>query len=457
MLLSDATGVVRYANSAVAQLLGAHVEVVGRLEQAVLAGVHNVYVNHLELPDGWKAAYLESAADSDARFLADVGAGLTGMLNLNRILGHLASLAVPRLGSWCAIRVGDRLCTRGAPRRPEHRDVPGAPVPGLGRTVWSEVADLVALGADAATAAALLAGGPVYTASVALRAAGEDLGTFTIARTGSDFPLPDLVLVEEVARRSAAAVGAARVYDERTQLARTLRNALIPPTLPSVPGLEVGARYRPAAEATEIGGDFYQVYRVPAGGWAFEIGDVCGKGVEAAVLTGQVRQSLRTAVLVESDPAQALALVNGAMIEIDGTRFVTLIHGRLEAQDDGSVLVRVSNGGHPRPLVLRRDGTVEPVDTGGTIVGMLAQARFRTATLRLAPGETLLLYTDGVTEATVRGELLGEARLVAMLGACGGMPAQATTERLEQMVLEYLGGGAHDDIALLAIRAEEGA
>ena len=261
-------------------------------------------------------------------------------------------------------------------------------------------------------------------------------------------------MTHELARRAALAVGAARIYEERAALAGTLRAALLPPDLPDVPGVELGARYRPAQEATQIGGDFYQVYRCGTEGWAFEIGDVCGKGVNAAVLTGQVRQSLRTAALVESDPARTLAVLNDAMLAVDGSKFVSVVHGRLRRQENGRVSIDLAGGGHPAPLLLRTDGTVEPVEAPGMIVGMLREARFRTVALTLAPGETLLLYTDGVTEARVGGAQLGPARLATMLRDCRGMTAQAITERLEQLVLDYLNGRSHDDIALLALRAE---
>ncbi|MGQ0465362.1 MAG: PP2C family protein-serine/threonine phosphatase [Sporichthyaceae bacterium] len=379
------------------------------------------------------------------------------MLNLGRTLGRFAGMPVPRLGDWSAVRFGDRLCVCSEPARPAHVAAPvRVAAARLGRTTVLDPAALVTLGASVETAGELLENGPVHVATVPLRAAGDDLGTLTVVRT-AEFAEGDLALLQEVARRGVAALVAAEAYEERAHLARTLRTALIPPKLPNIPGVDLGARYRPAAEVADIGGDFYQVYACPDGRWAFEIGDVCGKGVEAAVLTGQVRQSLRTAVLVEPDPARALAVVNGAMIAIDGTRFVTLVHGHLRPESDGSLSVRLAGGGHPWPLVLRRDGTVDTVEAAGTIVGMLRQARFRAVDLRLAPGETLLLYTDGVTEAQVGGELLDVDRLAAMFGDCRGMSAQAIAERLEQMVLEYLSGGAHDDLALLAIRAEENA
>jgi serine phosphatase RsbU (regulator of sigma subunit) len=174
--------------------------------------------------------------------------------------------------------------------------------------------------------------------------------------------------------------------------------------------------------------------------------------VSAAVLTGQARQSLRTAALVESDPARTLALLNDAMLAVDGSKFVSVVHGRMR-RCDNAVVVDLAAGGHPQPLLLRADGSVVPVVAPGMIVGMLREAKFSSVGVRLAPGEALLLYTDGVTEARVGDEQLGGARLTSMLRDCTGMSAQAITERIEQLVLDFLDGRSHDDIALLAIRA----
>jgi hypothetical protein len=463
VLLVDADGIVRWANDAVLDRLGPDADdPIGRPEDVVLNPLHADRVHRVALPDGWGATYLEPADTADARYLSEVSAGLTGVLNVGRTLGRFADLVVPRLGTWCAVRVLDaqglRLSVCDGSSRPRHRYVPAreATLPVPGEDTVADAEDLEVLGADPEIAAALVTAGPVHTATRTLRALGEDLGALTVVRSAAQGPFPpgDLVLLEEVARRGASALAAAGAYEERTLLAATLRNALLQPALPQIPGVELGARYRASAEATEIGGDFYQVYGCPHGHWAFEIGDVCGKGVEAAVLTGQVRQSLRTAVLVNDEPDRALDVLNQAMLSVDGTRFVTLVHGRLHAADDGGVEVSLAGGGHPRPLLLHLNGRVETVETGGTIVGMLKRAKFRTTQVRLAPGETLLLYTDGVTEARIGEEQLGPERLEAMLADCVGMPAQATAERIEQLVLDYLAGGAHDDIALLAIRAE---
>ncbi|GAA0604160.1 hypothetical protein GCM10009547_02430 [Sporichthya brevicatena] len=386
---------------------------------------------------------------------------MAGTLNLRRTLGRVVTLAVPRLAAWGAALAPDGSVHRvvsvgtGAPR--EH-SAPGIPAAARhpGRRPLDDPALLEELGADPALAKEL-ADAPTVLITVPLQAYGSVTGTLVLARRTDvlgDVDAADLdAMTDALAARAAFAVASARIYEERAALASTLRAALLPPDLPEVEGVELGARYRPAQEATAIGGDFYQVY--PCGGsWAFDIGDVCGKGVNAAVLTGQARQSLRTAALVETDPVRTLTVLNDAMLAVDGSKFLSVVHGRF-ARGDGGVTLHLATGGHPPPLLLRRDGTVQTVETTGMIVGMLREARFRATTVELEPGETLLLYTDGVTEARVGDEFLGPTRLAAMVGDCVDMTAQAITERIEQLVLEYLDGRSHDDIALLALRAED--
>lgn len=262
--------------------------------------------------------------------------------------------------------------------------------------------------------------------------------------------LPSMTELGEFAGRAARAITAAGIYEERLTLARTLRESLVPAPLPDIVGVDLGAAYQPAQEATEIGGDFYDVTARPDGRWALSIGDVCGKGVDAAVLTGQVRQSLRTAALVTDDPASTLRLVNQTLLSGDGTTFITAAFGLLES--DGSALgIRLSSGGHPPPLLLR-GRHVSIVDVQGTLLGMLSTASFQTVSVTLRPGDVLLLYTDGAPEARGPGGMLGIEPISKVLADSVGLPAQAITERILQLVVEHLHGWPHDDIALLAVR-----
>ncbi|WP_146765307.1 PP2C family protein-serine/threonine phosphatase, partial [Micromonospora saelicesensis] len=209
-----------------------------------------------------------------------------------------------------------------------------------------------------------------------------------------------------------------------------------------------------------IGGDFYGSHRLTDGGSVFFLGDVSGKGVEAAVFTGQLRQCLQALHRLESNPARLLRLLNDALLETTQAhgqgRFATIVLGVARPERDGGLTLTMAGGGHLPPLVLRASGEVETVELRGMLIGVVPDPRVGEVTVRLAPGETCLLYSDGVTEARGgrRGdEQFGPERLVTALTGCQRMPAPALAERVEQITCDWLAQGDHDDIAVLALRA----
>lgn len=405
----------------------------------------------------------------DLRFAAEISDALAGSLELRRTLARIVELAVPALGEWAAVtrREGDRLrqVSVGTGGGTDDHATPLGRLPdderklletmllgeGVsmheGRPAWLRM-----LGAADPMVDALCAtradGSPLELAAVPLRAHGHPVGVLCVVGRG---PL-DRSGLEALARRGAVAVAAAEAYEERSLLASALRTALLPAPLPMEEGLRLGASYRSAQEATEIGGDFYEV-RTEPGGWSATVGDVCGKGVGAAVLTGQVRQSLRTVGLVTDDPVRRLEMLNETMRVTDGTSFVTLVHAVLRP-GDGALSVRLASGGHPPPMLRRRSGGIEEIDAAGPIVGMLADVEFRPAEFRLGPGETLLCFTDGVPEARGPSGFFGSSRVAALLADSAGLTAQAICDRILQAALEHLDGRPHDDIAILAVQVE---
>jgi phosphoserine phosphatase RsbU/P len=266
------------------------------------------------------------------------------------------------------------------------------------------------------------------------------------------------------ARKEAEAAGRraeqrrAETERERARLREvvaTLQQSLLPPSLPDVPGLQAAAHYRTASPDL-LGGDFYDL--LPLGGdrWAFFLGDVCGKGAGAAALTSVARYTLRTAALHEAQPAAMLATLNTALTDRYGAgdaRYCTVIVGVLTRGEAGFD-IRLAGGGHPPALLLRAEGTAEYVRTpGGMLVGVLPAARFTTAHATLRPGDTLLLYTDGLTEARTGGpgrERFGDEALLALAGRLAPTAAQALVTRLAG-VLEDFATGLDDDTALLAL------
>lgn len=277
-----------------------------------------------------------------------------------------------------------------------------------------------------------------------------DLGVFVLLRDES----ARIEALEAADRARRAAEADAQRYSE---LARTLQESLLPPDLPGIDGVGVGARYHPAGDGSQIGGDFYDIFEVSEDEWFAVIGDVCGKGAGAARLTALTRYSLRAATVRTRSVEQNLLDLNAALLrqyEIDRQRnehrFATASVIRFSAAGDG-IALRAGSGGHPPPLVVRADGTVEELACRGPLLGIFEEARFVTAGARLEPGDALVLYTDGVLEARRGDDEFGEARLRDLVASCAGQPAHEVAGAIEEAVLSFQAGIARDDIAVLAI------
>lgn len=263
------------------------------------------------------------------------------------------------------------------------------------------------------------------------------------------------------AARAGVAMSAAHVYAEQSAITEVLLRGLLPPTLREIAGVEYAGRYRAALDTEQVGGDFYDVHpAAEEGGETLAVlGDVCGKGLEAAVLTGKIRTTMRALLLMADDHHLILRLLNDSLVNENNTRFATLVLASA-VRDGADVRLRLTSAGHPPPLIVRRDGQVEEADTRGTLIGVLPKVRTRTASVTLSAGETCLLYSDGITEA--RGgplgkEMFGEDRLKAALAQCGGLPAEAVAERIQMLAMQWAGRHSHDDMAVLAITAPRGA
>jgi sigma-B regulation protein RsbU (phosphoserine phosphatase) len=235
------------------------------------------------------------------------------------------------------------------------------------------------------------------------------------------------------------------------QLAQTLQRSLLPPHLPSIPGVEIAAHYEAARDGSDVGGDFYDVFESARNDWSIVIGDVCGKGPEAAALTALVRYTIRAAAIQTRRPHLVLNLVNEAVLRQADEQFCTVAYVRLRPEGDGARLT-ISCAGHPLPFLLRTDGKVESVATPGRVLGLFAELASVDRIVRLDPGETLLLYTDGVTDARGPEGFLGEERLRETLTACAGSSADDTVKAIEHSLREFHGGRPRDDIAFVVLR-----
>ncbi|MBP2473197.1 serine phosphatase RsbU (regulator of sigma subunit) [Crossiella equi] len=410
---------------------------------------------------------------SQVGFLAEASRQLGSSLHRGRTIRSIAQLAVPTLADSAAVVLPARRglfewwrCVAAA--SPPERGRAGrrvlSTVPGLAAALRGTMAEIdpAELPADAAwalppeSAAPDSTGGSVLMVPMAHE--GRTHGVLVLARhkARGGFHREELALVEDFAGRAALALAQAGRFAEQVNATDTLQADLLPPPLPSVPGAVLSATFRPAREPLRVGGDFYEVHARQDGSASFLLGDACGNGVEAAALAGRVRQALNALRLVEPEPARLLHLVNQAVLAHGGNRFTTMLVGSMHPEPSGELELVLGGGGHPNPMVVRADGTVDEVDVPGALVGILPDARFGQVRLTLAPSEVCVLYSDGVTEA--RGgasgrELFGSERLRAALREFAGLPASTLLHRLEQRVDAWLDGRDHDDIAVLAVQA----
>jgi PAS domain-containing protein len=284
------------------------------------------------------------------------------------------------------------------------------------------------------------------TLSVPIRVRGGVAGTITLS--GRPFGPLETAVAEDLGLRVGAAVDSARLYRTRAAIAQTLQASLLPPVPPEIPGLETAALYRPAGAGNEVGGDFYDVFSTGEGEWFLVMGDVCGKGAEAAAVTALARYTIRAAAMRHRSPAEVLRWLNAAMLGQRTRRFVTIACARLDLLD-GAVGATVACGGHPFPRVLRTTGDVEALGTDGTLLGVLDGVALEDRMTALGPGDALILYTDGLTEAAAPYVWTPE-QLDGVVAGGFGRDAEGIVEHLAASVE----GPLRDDLALLAVRVQ---
>jgi PAS domain S-box-containing protein len=409
-------------------------------------------------------------------FLADVSSALASSLDYRRTLPRVARLSLPRVADACLVYMLQedgsvaRLAMEHAEpahqsigeRAAEFRIDPAAPegVPKVLRSGRSELhpeADAKLLAADVedpeAQARILEPMGIASWMCVPLMTRGRILGaiSFISSRVGRRYGGEDLAFAEDLARRAALAIDNARLFEERTRIARSLQRSLLPPELPEIPGLEVAARYRPAGLGNEVGGDFYDLFEIRGGRWGVAVGDVCGKGAEAAALTGLARYTIREAAAHDDRPSRVLTSLNQALLRHEELQLCTVAFGHLE-QRDGKARLTVSCGGHPLPLLLRANGHLEAAGEPGTILGVFDDPDVSDLEFELGPGDSVLLYTDGVTDERTATKGFGENRLKSILRSCAGMGAEGIADVIDRAVMDFRPEDPRDDVALLVVR-----
>ncbi len=302
-------------------------------------------------------------------------------------------------------------------------------------------------------------------AAIPLAAEERVVGVLTVGFE-HDLPVEDgeSRFLVAMAEQAAVALERARLYDRERlsrrqaehdrlrsmELARALQTSLLPPRLPEVPGLDLGARYHPALAGLEVGGDFYDVFDT-GGDWAVVIGDVCGKGPEAAALTALARYTIRSVAMDLRHPAQVLRKLNDTLLhhQLD-ERFCTVAYGRV-VPSVGGVRVTICRGGHPPPVIVRANGDLEAMGPEGGLIGVFPEIRLWEETAQLHPGDNLVFYTDGVTEAARGCEQFGDGGLDEVLRACAGLTATEVAENVEAAVIDFGGAQPRDDLAVLVL------
>ncbi len=292
---------------------------------------------------------------------------------------------------------------------------------------------------------------------VKLIARGHVLGALSLLRLagGGELRPEHLPIMQDLANRAAMALDNANLYAERTHVVRTLQRSLLPDALPEVPGVGLASAYHPVGEGNEVGGDFYDVFSVPSGCWLV-VGDVCGKGTEAAAVTALVRHSIRALALHRDSPAEVLGFVNEVMLshELFG-RFATVILARLDlSSSPGPVRATIASAGHHPPVMLGADGRAYCPEVAGTLLGVLREARSLDVAVTLEPGASVVLYTDGLTDAGAPRSGISTEELCRHLARGGPASPRALVQRLERLAGARSGGRLRDDIAIVVARVE---
>ncbi|MCX2927051.1 PP2C family protein-serine/threonine phosphatase [Streptomyces sp. NEAU-W12] len=404
------------------------------------------------------------------RFLAEASSTLLASLNTDRCMAATAQMATEFLADVAVVVAppsGSRLpVAHGVAGREVTRTVVAADpsgLPGLSEALqgfppvpsrWIDPAALpdwvVPQGFDGTVRSVVVTPLPGH---------GVPAGALILLRSTdhAQFSENEEIFARLFAARAGAALSASRLYSEQSAITRTLMRDLLPPRLERLNGVEIAGGYRAAGASERVGGDFYDVHpgSTTADASLVVLGDVCGKGLDAAVLTGKIRNTLQALVPMADDHERVLQLLNGALLTSHHTRFATLVLASVQ-RAESQVRLRLTSAGHPAPLVVRTDGSVEEVPTRGSLIGALPTIEARSVETVLQPGETCLLYTDGFTEARggpLGDELFGEERLKKALSECAGMPGEAVVERIQMLASQWLRDGSHDDMAVVVISA----
>jgi len=416
------------------------------------------------------------------QFLSEINDALSRSDDVEQLMRNVTAVSVPRLGDWCAIFVlpesgelepqveiahADPAMVAYAHdlrrRFPYDPDAPNG-IPAVIRTGRSEflpeIDEPLLLEANTTDEVRDVARelGLRSSISVPLVKRGRVLGAMQFVNSGASrtYTDEDLVLAEAVAARIASTLTNRRLTEHQRMIATTLQASLLPESLPTIPGLDVAVRYWAAGEGTQVGGDFYDVFEVDDG-WAVVIGDVCGTGPAAASLTGLVRHTIRTLAWQNAPHTEVLRQVNNAVLRSGRATFCTSLYATVSRNDEGFALVMAS-GGHPLPIVCRMNGRTETIGRPGTLLGAYPDSRSFAISTVLEPGDTVVMYTDGITDVRPPHDL-SVAALEQIVERAARATDSATTvaDRLGRELSSILPiADRNDDIAMLVLTVSAG-
>jgi serine phosphatase RsbU (regulator of sigma subunit)/anti-sigma regulatory factor (Ser/Thr protein kinase) len=384
---------------------------------------------------------------AEVAFITGASDLLAQSLEIDLTMALVPRLFVPRLGEWCAVL----RCFDGGP-------------PQVAASTHADEAQTVAvrrlldLPANRRVLADAMTPGQHTTLStgldgiaVPLIVRGHRLGVLAVGRPrGRRHDAEELAVIVDLARRTALALDNAQLHEERRAATDTLRQALLPPALPHVDGVRFAAEYIPAIGTVDVGGDFYDVLEMPDGRWLMVLGDVSGKGAAAAAVTGLVRNVLRVLVREGRPVPEILARINEELAEQGGGRFATLAVAAVDAGP--TVRARIYLAGHERPILIRTTGETEAVGRNGSALGLLPAITVVPVDVDMASGDTLVFFTDGVTERRDGMDLFGLARAHEVLAPLAGHDADVVAARLRSATIAFSAETPRDDIAILAMR-----
>ncbi len=406
-------------------------------------------------------------------FLTRATETLMSSLDYQETLSNVAWLAVPEIADWCSVDLIDHRGFRQqvvvahrdphklqlAERLRAYDQDPPNPNQGVGRVIRTGISELytdipdelLVRGAVDEEHLALLREVGFRSAVVApLRARGRTLGVLTLVNAESlrRFDETDREFLEQIAGRAAMAVDNARLATARREIAETLQHSLLPHAVPAIPGWEIATMYRPASafDEVEVGGDFYDFFATPSG-WLVLLGDVTGRGVDAASMTSLVRHGARFLAKREHAPSRILAELDAELRDQPGLSLCSALCVRLEA---GRLVL--SSAGHPAPLLVRDDGRIREIGGSGPLLGGWEGSEWEDRSLEVSPEETLLMYTDGVTDTRGETGRFGGERLRRLLSEHAGESPADLLSALEQELDRFQARGHADDTGAVALR-----